>query len=50
MTAVALAKPIGGHINHGDFSGFSGGDGPKYVAKMIPVSTISPLGLSGVTH
>jgi len=50
MTAVALAKPIGGRINHGGFSGFSGGDGPKYVAKMIPVSTISPIGLTRVIH
>ena len=47
MTAVALAKPVGGDIE-------PGGKGAKYVAKMLPLSTINPTfvnlsgGLSGL--
>jgi Putative Flp pilus-assembly TadE/G-like len=33
MTAVALAKPVGGDVD--------GGNGSKYVAKMIPLSVIN---------
>ena len=33
MTAVALAKPVGGDIE-------PGGEGAKYVARMVPLSII----------
>ena len=46
MTAVALAKPVGGDIAGGDIAG---GEGAEYVAKLIPLSTINAsfAGLSG---
>ena len=44
MTAVALAKPVNGDVA-------PEGRGPRYVAKLIPVDTLSFLGsLRGVQH
>jgi hypothetical protein len=47
MTAVALAKPIGGKIENKKMFSFDGE--AKYIAKMIPLSTIKPtfVGLGG---
>ena len=42
MTAVALAKPIGGDIA-------PSGHGPQYVAKLIPVSTLGDTIWSSLT-
>jgi hypothetical protein len=40
MTAVALAKPVGGKVENKNFFQFD--KDAKYVAKMIPLSTIDP--------